>query len=202
MDGGQHDAQEFKQKHLALPSLDDASIKGSHHEPFNNSQVNATIKCADSLHAILDIILAMDEAKLTKVPNFYFARALRSLLSLLNIFFFAATTNLGEMIEPHFLDQGRYITSMIHILEKATGPMNRRVPSHWLTIIRKLDDWHNKSQGLFDKPWGKGNQTSQALPPTSQRDQLVWDNAAPQSVGQSEGMFASASIFVVNPKQI
>ena len=198
MDGGQHDAQEFKQNHLTLPRLDDEPRKC---QPLSNLQINATIKCVDSLHTLLDTILALDEEGLRRIPNFFFARAMACLITLLNIFFLAATTNLGELIEPQNLKQGQYLSDMIRALERAIGSANYIVPSHWLRIIKKLDDWHDQCQKRLDEPWGVGRQTSKAPPVTEQQDQMNWDRAGLRSTGQFEGTLQMRPHFAVDSKQ-
>ena len=203
MDGGEHDAQEFKHQYLSLPVLEeDLSSKARLRGPFSILQVNGTMKCIGTLHTKLDLILAIDQQEMRRIPNFFFARAATSLMALLNIWFLTVTTSLGEMIEPQNLKQGQYLADVIRKMETAVGPENRIIPRHWLMVVSKLNDWHNSCQKWLEKRFNKASENLQALPNMDQRQQMSWGNTTFESAHQSQGMLGAFFKFVVDSKQL
>jgi hypothetical protein len=69
------------------------------HIPLSTAQINSTMKCVNSAHAILDTFLGMSINVMRQVPGVLYVRATNAIQTLMNIALTAIESDLGEYMD-------------------------------------------------------------------------------------------------------
>lgn len=149
MSGGKHDIQDFKKKHFTLISLD-TPYPRKHRPPPSTDQLNATMKCIDSCHTLIDAFLDVDIPTLRKMMSGLYVSAMFSLLHLLKISWVIGTSEGGiaDLIDMAGLKIDGYLEAMRKKLREAEGgPMRCRLAEHWAMVLdARIQTWHDQHQ--------------------------------------------------------
>jgi hypothetical protein len=149
MSGGKHDIQDFKKKHFTLIPLD-TPYPRKHRPPPSADQINATMKCIDSCHILIEAFLNLDVAMLRTVISSLYVSAAFALLCLLRISFTIGTSDggIGELIDIANLKIDSYLEAMRRKLKEAEGgPMRCRLAEHWVHVLdKRIQTWHDQHQ--------------------------------------------------------
>ena len=158
MDGSKHDANEFKHQHftvpiltngaidLALPPSNDGAVAPRPHILLSAVQIDATMKCVKSVHGLLDAFLNLGTKELQLVPNILFVRAAHAIFTLLKISFATDINRLENVIIPQELKVDYYLQAVRHTLTRATALEKHAIPSAWLEVMVKIQEWHRQYQ--------------------------------------------------------
>lgn len=149
MSGGKHDIQDFKKKHFTLIPLD-TPYPRKHRPPPSADQINATVKCIDSCHILIEAFLNLDVAMLRTVISGLYVSATFALLCLLRISFTIGTSDggIGELMDITDLKIDSYLEAMRRKLKEAEGgPMRCRLAEHWAHVLdKRIQTWHDQHQ--------------------------------------------------------
>jgi hypothetical protein len=116
------------------------------HIPLSTAQINSTMKCVNSAHAILDTFLGMSINVMRQVPGVLYVRATNAIQTLMNISLTATESDLGEYMDIASLKLDFYFGRLLRHVEEAVGPEQYKIPAHWLELLYKI-------KGLYDKHW-------------------------------------------------
>jgi len=116
------------------------------HIPLSTAQINSTMKCVNSAHAILDTFLGMSITVMRQVPGVLYVRATNAIQTLMNISLTATESDLGEYLDITSPKLDFYFSRLLRHVEEASGPEQYKIPAHWLELLYKI-------KGLYDKHW-------------------------------------------------
>lgn len=153
MDGGRYDVNEFKNRHLTLPALDDDCVQPESLLSRSALQVNATTKCISAAHSILDCFIEVPTERLQRVPNVIFVRAIYALVALMKADYAVGTDpEMGELLESQSLKVDYYLNTIIARTTEAIGPQQCRLPMHWKFVLEaKLKSWRDEYRTWREK---------------------------------------------------
>jgi hypothetical protein len=114
------------------------------HIPLSTAQINSTMKCVNSAHAILDTFLGMSINVMRQVPGVLYVRATNAIQTLMNIALTATESDLGEYMDIASLKLDFYFGRLLRHVEEASGLEQYKIPAHWLELLYKI-------KGLYDK---------------------------------------------------
>jgi len=147
MDGGVHNLDYFRERHLLLPSLDEETSQADQpesHKLLTGLVVDATMKYIQSTQSLLDAFTSWSPSTLRMIPNVLCVPAAYSTMVLLKVSHSVSSTGLGELISFESLKIDYYLDRVLGRLTEAAGSQQYRVPTHWLQIATKLRVWHAK----------------------------------------------------------
>jgi hypothetical protein len=129
---------------LNLSAVSGHEARSEPYPPLSTAQINATMKCVNTAHAILDTFLGMTITVMRQAPGVLYVRATNAIQTLMNISLTAVESSLGEYLDITSLKLEFYHDRLLRQIEEASGPEKFKIPSHWLEILYKI-------KGLYDK---------------------------------------------------
>jgi hypothetical protein len=141
VEGGKHDAGDFKRLHFTLPALDRETDRTRDPEP-SPAQINAIVKCVTTVQLLLDQICTYSTQDLRQTSNLTYVRLLYAIIFLLKTTYKIHYTQLGDYLTVESLKVDIYMDLISRKMAGAADNGRFRIPTHWQNIVE-----------LRAKPW-------------------------------------------------
>ncbi|KAF5660961.1 cercosporin resistance [Fusarium heterosporum] len=179
-------AEPLRQPYSAA-ALQEGLVGGDKLSP---AHISAVATCLDSIKDILNTFLTMDVFSVRCLPVFNFVRVAYAVVMLIKLYFSAASSDLGQVVDKEDMEVGKYLDGLLDKFRATAADDRCRPAAKFLVVLVMLRSWFYRQAESEMKEAKSAPQSSSINQSPSQQPQL---KAVKQSPSQPSDRTSTAN---------
>jgi RalA-binding protein 1 len=165
-------------------------------DKLSPAHISAVSTCLTSIKDMLNTFLAMDVFSVRCLPVFNFVRVAYAVVMLIKLYFSAASSELGQVVDKEDMEVGKYLDGLLDKFRATAADDRCRPAAKFLVVLVMLRSWFYRQAESESKETKSASQSSSINQTPSQQQQ------PPKTVNNSSSQPSDRTSTANTPLQL